>query len=237
MVRHMKKKVIKRRIKWKAVLKIFFLLFCVALIFLYLFFVKTRRIVITGNSRVSDHEIITTSVFKNYPYLFRISTKEIKSRILTIEEIHEVKIHKSLFGTLTIEVEEAKPLFFNRNTNKLVLSNQKEISSTDLDGVPTLINYVPDTLYKRLIETLATIDSNVISLISEIEYQPWQSNDVMIDETRFFLRMTDGNSVYVNLINMSKLNTYIEIYASLEGKQGILYLDSSSDKISFSLYS
>ena len=135
MVRHMKKKVIKRRIKWKAVLKIFFLLFCVALIFLYLFFVKTRRIVITGNSRVSDHEIITTSGFKNYPYLFRISTKAIKSRILTIEEIHEVKIHKSLFGTLTIEVEEAKPLFFNRNTNKLVLSNQKTTTFSRVSNV------------------------------------------------------------------------------------------------------
>ena len=58
----------------------------------------------------------------------------------------------------------------------------------------------------------------------------------MIDETRFFLRMTDGNSVYVNLINLKKLNSYIEIYASLEGKSGILYLDSSSDRISFSLY-
>ncbi len=233
----MKKKVIKRRIKWKAVLKIFFLLFCVFLIFLYLFFVKTKRIIITGNTRVSDHEIITSSGFKNYPYLFRVSANEIKTKILTIEEIDKVKVHKSLFGTLTIEIEEAKPLFFNRNSNKLVLSNKKEISKNDLGGVPTLINYVPDTLYKRLIETLSLIDLNVLSLISEIEYQPWQSNDVMIDETRFFLRMTDGNSVYVNLINMSKLNTYIEIYASLEGKQGILYLDSSSDKISFSLYS
>ena len=46
--------------------------------------------------------------------------------------------------------------------------------------------------------------------------------------------MSDGNHVYVNLINLSKLNNYIEIYASLEGKSGTLYLDSSSDKISFS---
>ena len=90
--------------------------------------------------QVSDHEIITTSGFKNYPYLFRISTKEIKSRILTIEEIHKLKIHKSLFGTLTIEVEEAKPLFFNRNTNKLVLSNQKEMCIRDrylIDAKPS----------------------------------------------------------------------------------------------------
>lgn len=232
----MKKKVIKRRIKWKVILKIFFLLFLVALFFFYLFHVKTRHIVIIGNSYVSDHEIITTAGFKNYPYLFQVSNQEIKKRLLDLPFLNEVQIHKSLFGTLTLEVTEAKPLFYNRNNNKLILSNAKEIDETDLDGVPTLINYVPDTLYTRLIDTLKKIDVNVVQLISEIEYQPWKSNDVMIDETRFFLRMNDGNSVYVNLINMEKLNTYIEIYASLEGKQGILYLDSSSDKISFSLY-
>ena len=231
----MKKKVIKRRIKWKVILKIFFLLFLVALFFFYLFHVKTRHIVIIGNSYVSDHEIITTAGFKNYPYLFQVSNQEIKKRLLDLPFLNEVQIHKSLFGTLTLEVTEAKPLFYNRNNNKLILSNAKEIDETDLDGVPTLINYVPDTLYTRLIDTLKKIDVNVVQLISEIEYQPWKSNDVMIDETRFFLRMNDGNSVYVNLINMEKLNTYIEIYASLEGKQGILYLDSSSDKISFSL--
>ena len=232
----MKKKVIKRRIRWKVILKIFFLLFLIALFFLYLFHVKTRHIVITGNSYVSDHEIITTAGFKNYPYLFRVCNREIKDRLSSLAFIDQVKVHKSLFGTLTLEVTEAKPLFYNRNNNQLVLSNHKEIPEITIEGVPTLINYVPDTLYTRLIDTLKNIDTNVIQLISEIEYQPWKSNDVMIDETRFFLRMNDGNSVYVNLINMEKLNTYIEIYASLEGKQGTLYLDSSSDKISFSLY-
>ncbi len=232
----MKKKVIKRKFRWKVVLKIFFLLFFVALIFVYLFYVKTNHIVITGNVNVTDHEIITTSGFKNYPYLFRVSNKEIENRLKTIPEINCVKIHKSLFGTLTIEVTESLPLFYNRNTNKLVLSDGKEVDSQVLNGVPTLINYVPDTLYTRLIESLKEIDSDVLELVSEIEYQPWQSDDVMIDETRFFLRMTDGNSVYVNLIHLKKLNSYIEIYASLEGKSGILYLDSSSDRISFSLY-
>ena len=231
-----KKKVIKRKIKWKVLLKIFFLLFGVGLLFFYLMNVKTKHIVISGNSLVSDNEIIITAGFKNYPYLFRISNKEIKERLESIPLLTSIKVQKSLLGTLTIYVEETKPLFYNRNNDRLVLSDGKEVTSAILDGVPTLINYVPDTLYDRLVEELASIDKNVLTLISEIEYQPWQSNDVMIDDTRFFLRMTDGNSVYVNLINLQKLNTYIEIFASLEDKKGILYLDSSSDKISFSLY-
>ena len=231
-----KKKVIKRKIRWKVLLKIFFLLFGVGLLFFYLMNVKTKHIVISGNSLVSDNEIIVAKKKKNYPYLFRVSNKEIKRRLESIQLLSDVKVQKSLLGTLTIYVEETKPLFYNRNNDRLVLSDGKEVTSAILDGVPTLINYVPDTLYDRLVVELASIDKNVLTLISEIEYQPWQSNDVMIDDTRFFLRMTDGNSVYVNLINLQKLNTYIEIFASLEDKKGILYLDSSSDKISFSLY-
>lgn len=229
-----KKKVIKRHFKWKVFFKIFVLLFFVGLMIFFLFQIKTSRIIITGNTLVSDNEIIVTSGFKNYPYLFRESTKDIKERLQTISLIDSVDIHKSILGTLRIDVTEAKPLFYNRNNNKLVLANKKEIDSENLYGVPTLINYVPDTYYARFIEELGEIDTNVLSLISEIEYQPWTSNDVTIDDTRFFLRMSDGNHVYVNLINLSKLNNYIEIYASLEGKSGTLYLDSSSDKISFS---
>ncbi len=229
-----KKKVIKRHFKWKVFLKIFILLFFVGLMIFLLFQIRTSRIIITGNTLVSDNEIIITSGFKNYPYLFRESTKDIKKRLQTISLIDSVDIHKSILGTLRIDVTEANPLFYNRNNNKLVLANKKEIDSENLYGVPTLINYVPDTYYERFIEELIEIDTNVLSLISEIEYQPWKSNDVTIDDTRFFLRMSDGNHVYVNLINLSKLNNYIEIYASLEGKSGTLYLDSSSDKISFS---
>lgn len=231
-----KKKVIKRRIKWKVVLKIILLLFCVFLIGFCLFQIKTKRIIIKGNELLSDNDIIVATGFKNYPYLFRVSTKEIKEKILSFDQVETVTIHKSILGTLTIEIIENKPLFYNRNNNKLVLSNKKEIESSQLYGVPTLINYVPDSYYERLIEKLKKIDANVIKLISEIEYQPWKSNDVMIDETRFFLRMSDGNSVYVNIIHLEKLNNYIEIFASLEDKKGTLYLDSSSDKISFSLY-
>lgn len=229
-----KKKVIKRHFKWKVFLKIFLLLFFVGLMIFLLFQIRTSRIIITGNTLVSDNEIIITSGFKNYPYLFRESTKDIKKRLQTISLIDSVDIHKSILGTLRIDVTEANPLFYNRNNNKLVLANKKEIDSENLYGVPMLINYVPDTYYERFIEELIEIDTNVLSLISEIEYQPWKSNDVTIDDTRFFLRMSDGNHVYVNLINLSKLNNYIEIYASLEGKSGTLYLDSSSDKISFS---
>ena len=146
-----------------------------------------------------------------------------------------VKIIKSPTGCITFQIEEDTPLFYNRNTGKVVLSSGKEIESP-LTGIPVLINFVPDVYYTKLIQKLSKIDRDVLTLISEIEYSPWTSNNVLIDEERFLLRMNDMNTVYTNLLHLDKLNKYIEIYATLEEKKGIIYLDSSSDKISFSSY-
>ena len=50
-------------------------------------------------------------------------------------------------------------------------------------------------------------------MISEIEYSVEKYNDRVVDEERFLLRMIDGNTIYVNLVNIEKLNKYQEIYA------------------------
>ncbi len=231
-----KKKRVKRKIKWKVIIKIFLLVFLIGVTLIFLKELDTSNIIIKGNAYLSDHEIIEVSGYKYYPKLFSETKKDIETRIKELPYVEEVKIKRSIFGTLTIIIKETSPLFFNRNNNKLVLDNKKEIVGNDLEGVPVLINYVPSNFYEKLIEKMKNVNQNVRELISEIEYQPWKSNEVMIDETRFFLRMNDGNSVYVNLLHLDKLNNYIEIFSSLEGKLGTLYLDSSSDKISFSEY-
>ena len=82
-------------------------------------------------------------------------------------------------------------------------------------------------MYLRLISELKEIDDDILALISEMEYQPWKSNDIIVDDTRFFLRMNDGNVIYVNLINWQKLNNYMTIYSTLGDAKGVLQLDSS----------
>ena len=75
-----------------------------------------------------------------------------------------------------------------------------------------------------MINKLSTIDSDIVSLISEIEYSPDVKNDVTINDSRFVLKMNDGNLVYIDLVNFANLNRYKVIYSNLDEK-GILHLD------------
>lgn len=193
----------------------------------YFYELPIKRIVITGNSYVTDYEIIEATGIKNYPPIFRTSSRKMAQNLQELDFIESVKIKKSVFGTITFQVKEEQPLFYYRNRERFVFASGKEIISQELKGVPILINYVPDELYERLLSEMKSTDENVLKLISEIEYQPWKSDDVVIDDTRFFLRMNDGNVVYVNLINFDKLNNYMTIYSTLGDKPGTLQLDSS----------
>ena len=202
----------------------------------YFLSMPIKNIYITGTTNLSDNEIIHAAGIKNYPSIIKLNSSKMKKNIKKLNYVDDVKIKRNIFGKLTIDIKEANILFYNRNNNKLVLSDGKEIAEDNSYGYASLINYVPKNIYKKIITSLDKIDDDILKSISEIEYSPWTSNNVLIDEERFLLRMNDTNIVYTNLLHIDKLNKYIEIYATLEDKKGIIYLDSSSDKISFSSY-
>ena len=225
------KKVKVKKLSFKGFLIILLTLFLVGYGCYYFFKMPIKNIYITGNNLLSDNEIIKTANIKNYPSMFEVSNDEIKNNLKKIPLISEVKIKRNIFGKLTLNITEGQILFYNLNKNKLVLDDGREIDdSQNYKGIPTLINYVPDKIYKKLIKSLQKVDTNVIALISEIEYSPSKSNDEIIDDTRFILRMNDSNTVYANLLNIKNLNHYKEIYSTLNNEKGNLYLDSSNEE-------
>lgn len=226
------KKKIKRHIKWKS----FFFFLCVVL-FIYLigyFFLELRvkNIYIVGNDTVKDYEIIEASGLKEYPKMFKYSTRTLEKNIASLDLIANAKVKKSILGKVTIQVEEARVLFYNRNNSTYVLSNGVETIEGEFTGVPFLNNYVTSNIYERLVKELATVKPESLALISEIEYSPSKSGDVVLDDTRFLLRMNDGNHVYINLVNIDRLDLYAISYTVLTEK-GTLYLDSDNGSAFF----
>ena len=212
----------KQKIKLKGlIITLFIVLFGVLLFFLYRN-LKVTNIYVTGNNILKEQEIIEEAKLENYPYLYTVSKDKIKSNLKKNALINDVKISKSLLGKITIDISENKVLYHDLS-NKYMLSNGKLVDlDIDILGVPTLINQCND-MCDKLVQKLVLVDNDILKRVSEIEYKP---ND--LDKERFMFYMNDTNYVYVTLSKLNLINSYNEIYPTLEGKKGILYLDSGN---------
>ena len=233
----MKSKKKKKKFNLKGLLLIILAIYLLLMAFYYVFNFHISTIVIHGNDTISDNEIIKVGKLDKAS-LLKTSSALTEKRIKKIDFVKDVDVKKTITGKIIVDIEEAKVLFYNSSDDKYVLSNTKEIKNDKKYlGVATLNNYVPSDIYKSFIKELANVDYSVINMISEIEYSPDISEDVVIDDARFLLKMNDGNSVYVNVVNMDKLNKYQEAIVSVyEEGLGILYLDSNSSNTLFRTY-
>ena len=227
----------KKKIRLSGVIFMLLTIYLFGMLLYYFITLPVKSINIKGNSLLTDSQIISESKIDYNNSIFKLSTNKIKNNLLKNPLVESVNISRNLKGTINIEIKESKILFYNVLTKKLVLSNGKEMDDAGrYVGFPVLVNYVQSNIYKTLIKSLAKIDDSNYKMISEIEYSVEKYNDKVVDEERFLLRMIDGNTIYVNLVNIEKLNKYQEIYAALQDK-GTLYLDSSSKNYVFKKYS
>ena len=234
----MKKNKKKKKLKLSGLILIIFLAFLVSLFGYYLWTTPVKEINIKGNNYLKDNYLITY-LDLNGKSVLSMSRSKIKKKLLSLDLVNSVKIHKNYLGKITIEIVEDTPLFYNLNTQKVILTNNKEVDYNDAFlGLPVLINVVPEDIYQEFINKISTIDKNVLSLVSEIQYSPSKINEKIIDDKRFLFRMNDGNTVYINTINIEKFNNYLEIYEVIANKnngevKGCLYLDSNSENNHF----
>ncbi len=222
-----KQKKVKWHIKWRAFFVFVMIIAFLASFVYYISNLHIQHIYISGNYYVKDYEIIEVAGLKTYPKMIKYTTSTMEKNISTLDLINKVEVKKNLFGKVSIFVEEAHVLFYNRNNSTYVLSNGTETVKGNYEGIPFLINYVKSDVYERLVKELAKVKKESLALVSEIEYSPSKSGDIILDDTRFLLRMNDGNEVYINLVNIDRLDMYALSYTTLTQK-GILYLDSDN---------
>ena len=220
----------KKKIRFKGLLIVILFVYLVLSCVYYLWTRPIKYVNIEGNvylkeSYISDYlSLEDTSIMK-------INKKDVVEKLILHPLISDASV-KKVGNKLNIVITEEKILFYNLNKQKLVLSNGEECDNESILGIPSLINYVPLDIYTEFIEKLTVVDHEVLSIISEIEYNPSIVNGKTVDEKRFLLRMNDGNTVYINTINIEKINNYLSIIEAVlnksDIKKGCLYLDSIS---------
>ena len=218
----------KKRVKRKFNIKKFicFIIFLVIIYFVidYVFSVRTKNIVVLNSNYYSDEIIIEIAGIEKYPEFLKLKKNDVKNKLKKLPLINDVKISKKFGYILELDIVEKKVLYLVRSSNKYKLNTNEEYSSDDILNVPTLINFVPSDIEEEFIKELSKIDTNILNLISEIEYSVTD-----YDDERFILYMNDGNEVYVTNNRLHMLNKYISIMKKISSdKKGILYLDTGN---------
>ncbi len=221
-----KKLVKKKKIKVFSLLIFLIVLFgLVFLVYLYLQ-VPVKNIIIKNTSYISDDYILELADIKDYPSFVFTNSYSVSKKLEKSPYIEKAKLKKRFFNVFILEIDENRALFYNNSSKKIVLEDNTEIdedSFNDIFRVPRLMNYVPDKKYKSFLKGMKKIKADTLVKISDIEYVP---ND--FDKDRFLLYMDDGNMVYLTLTKFNMINYYNEVLGQLEGKHGILYLDSGN---------
>ena len=214
-----KVKVKKKKLKIKNIfIFLLFILIFISIVY-YLINLPIKNIYIIGNNIVKDKEIIDLANLKDYPPYLKTYFSNIETKIKQNKYIKDVNIKRKLNGKIYIYISEYRPLYIYQD--KLVLSSlSKEDNNYQIDYVPYVLNNIDD-IYQEFTTSFSKVDNDIIYKISHIEYIP---NDV--DKERFIFYMVDSNYVYITLSKIEKINKYNSIIKELEGKKGIIYLDS-----------
>lgn len=221
--KRVKKKIKKRKLSFRKIFRFVFVIIIFCLFFNFVLNISIKNIYITNNNIISDKEILVSSELINYPSFFKTSKNYIKNNLLKNDFIKNVTVTKKYPLKVYLDIEEYKIICFDKNVNKLYLENGSKVDNIyNITDTPILINDVGN-LYDMFIKKFSLVDEEILLKISEIEYVP-----VEVDNERFLLRMNDDNYVYITLSKIKSLNKYNEIYDKLEGKKGIIYLDSGN---------
>ena len=88
---------------------------------------KTKNIIITGTTYLKDDYILSLAKLENYPSFYRTTSLSIKKKLEKSPYIKTVKVKKSFYHVITIQIKENEPLFIVDSSQKLVLANNQEI--------------------------------------------------------------------------------------------------------------
>lgn len=236
-----KKRIWLKFAKW---LFIILLLLTGIVIFMLSSIFNIKEIKVVNNNKISTEEIINLSTLKIDNNMFKTTNKTIKDNIKTNAYIENVKIKRSINGTVTLDIIERKPTYMLRFANAYVYINNQgymlEMSETPLE-LPTITGFeTPSEQIKegnRLeVEDLKKLEDviKIMNSASETTLASIITEIDISDSDNYKLSITSENKVVdfgtATNINVKLLKTE-EVIEKEKGKEGEIYFQNSEKTV------
>ena len=207
-----------------------------------------KKIVVTGNSRISNEMVISLSGLELYKNIFTFNKLSVIGKIKENAYIKNVKIKRKLPDTVKITVQEKTPRYIIQIADSYAyINNQGYILeiSTEKENMPILTGITTDLSNIKEGERLSVEDLKKMDMVIKI-CEIAKSNDLkdlitkidITDDRNYTIILeTEGKTVYLG--DCSDLNTrmlYLKsVLEASSGKKGELFLnvDLNSDNVYF----
>lgn len=207
-------------------LSIFFLLISI-IVYLQSPLSHVHSIEVTGNTALSDEEVVETSTVTTDTNIWMIDESKIKNKLNKNPIIDSVKVNKRLPWTVELEIKEFNRVgyikqdgfYYSILGNGKVLTKLKKEKTTG--DAPLLLDFNDESKVNKMTNELKQLPQNIRSLISEIHWKPKEDN-----KNKIVLYMSDGYLVDGTIRNFAdKMKLYPSIVAQLDPKsKGIIHI-------------
>lgn len=205
-------------------LSIFFVLISI-IVYLQSPLSNVKHIIITGNTYVTEKEIIEQSKLTTKTNIWTIDHKKIEKIIHNNPVIESVEVQRKLPSTVYIQVIEYKHIGYIQKESKIypILGNGTilPVHTESIGEAPLILGFTEDEFLKNMVNELEKLPKSILNLISEIHWEPTDEN-----KSKIYLYMNDGFIVDGTIRNFAdKMQVYPSIASQLkQGSQGIIHI-------------
>ncbi|PKM89902.1 MAG: hypothetical protein CVU85_01735 [Firmicutes bacterium HGW-Firmicutes-10] len=187
---------------------------------------RVKSVSVTGNTHVSDEEIIALSEIIAGERMWLLSKGSVSKKVSSSVWVKGVNIIKSQ-NIVTIEVTEHRVLGY-KVTDKISLLLQSgqliPLKESQLDWIATVAlisGFDEETLLKKLVDSFAEVDDSIMMFVSEIH-----QSSVSYDEALIRLIMSDGNQIFTDFAALDLINEYKLIVNQINPANKCIYFDA-----------
>jgi cell division protein FtsQ len=191
---------------------------------------KVKNITVSGNESYTEEEIERHSGITTQDNIWKMDSDKAQQALENLPEVDKADISVRLPNTVTIKlIEHEKLAYLSEGSDfHAVLESGKILEKGLADEMPVnapiLIGFSEGKALDAMIASLETLPGEILSTISEIHYNPSET-----DAYRIHLFMNDGYEVNATLRSFSdKMLHYPSIVSQLKLTKGVIDLEVGS---------
>ncbi|MFC4557020.1 cell division protein FtsQ/DivIB [Virgibacillus kekensis] len=207
-------------------LSVFFVLIAI-IVYLQSPLSHVRTVKVTGNSMVSDEEVIKQTSLNQDTNIWMINDAQIVKSVSENPAVESAEVTRKLPWTVHIKLNEYEHVGYIKNKGNFfpILGNSEvltEVKQETINGdAPLILGFSDKDYLKEMTQELEKLPVSILRLISEVHWDPEDGN-----QNKIKLYMNEGYIVDGTIRNFAeKMKVYPSIVSQLDpDKKGIIHI-------------